>query len=199
MKHIIKKSLNLLSQFLVLPFIILSKAEEFIFSRNSEVIFHICTHIMALLPGLPGAFLRRAFYSLTLKKCSLHCHIGFGTLFSHRATTVEDHVYIGSYSIIGSAYLGKHCLIGSRVSILSGKALHVLGEDGMWTPYSHERLSQVSLAKNVWIGEGAIIAADIAEGTMVGAGSVVTSNVRSHVIVTGNPSRFVKKLDKDEL
>ena len=57
------------------------------------------------------------------------------------------HVYIGSYSIIGSAELGDHCLIGSRVSILSGKALHVLGEDGMWTPYSAERLSQVKLAK----------------------------------------------------
>lgn len=149
---------------------------------------------MALFPGLPGAFLRRGFYSLTLDECSLHCHIGFGSMFSHRFTTVGEHVYIGSYAIIGSAVLGDNSLIGSRASILSGTALHVLGEDGKWTPYSAERLSQVTLAKNVWVGEGAIIAANIGEGCMVGAGSVVTTNVKPHVIVTGNPARFVKNL-----
>ena len=198
MRQTIKHLLNLLSQLLVLPLVVPCKLEEIIFSKNTELVFHICTHIIALLPGLPGAFLRRAFYSLTLDECSSHCHIGFGSIFSHRSTTVEKHVYIGSYSIIGSAHLGEHCLIGSRVSILSGKALHVLGEDGMWTPYSAERLSQVKLKKNVWVGEGAIIIADVGEGSMVGAGAVVTSNIRSYIIVTGNPARFVKKLDIDE-
>lgn len=197
MRNIIKYLLNLLSMILVLPLIILCKLEEIIFSKNGELIFHICTHILAIFPGLPGTFLRRAFYSQTLDECSLHCHIGFGSIFSHRSTTVDKHVYIGSYSIIGSANLGEHCLIGSRVSILSGKALHVLGDDGMWTPYSAERLSQVKLARNVWIGEGAIISADVGEGSMVGAGSVITTNVKPHVIVTGNPARFVKNL-KDE-
>ena len=198
MKRAIKYLLNLLSQILALPLIIPCKLEEIIFSKNVELIFHICTHILAILPGLPGSFLRRGFYSLTLDKCSLHSHIGFGSIFSHRSTTVEKHVYIGSYSIIGSAHLGEHCLIGSRVSILSGKALHILGDDGMWTPYSAERLSQVKLEKNVWVGEGAIIAADIAEGSMIGAGSVITTNVKSHIIVTGNPARFVKNLDTNE-
>lgn len=198
MQQIIKTLLNRLSQLLSLPLIILCKLEEIFFSRDAELIFTICTHLVALLPGLPGAFLRRGFYSLTLDKCSLSCHIGFGSIFSHRASTVADHVYIGSYALIGSANLGQHCLIGSRASILSGKALHVLDEEGMWTPYSADRLAQVTLAKNVWVGEGAIVAADIGEGTMVGAGAVVTSNVKSHVIVTGNPARFVKKLGKHE-
>ncbi len=194
MKQIIKSILNLLSQLLVFPLVVLCKLEEYFFSRDSEIIFNICAQTLALLPVVPGAFLRRGFYSLTLDECSSHCYIGFGTIFSHRYTKVGKHVYIGSYAIIGSAELGEHCLIGSRVSILSGKALHVLDDDGMWTPYSAERLSQVKLARNVWIGEGAIIAADVGEGSMVGAGSVVTANVRSHVIVTGNPARFVKKL-----
>ncbi|HED36492.1 MAG TPA: acyltransferase [Gammaproteobacteria bacterium] len=198
MKQAIKYLLNLLSQLVVLPLIILSKLEEIIFSKNTELIFNMCTHIVALLPGLPGAFLRRAFYSMTLDKCSQHCHIGFGSIFSHRSTTVEKHVYIGSYTIIGSAHLGEHCLIGSRVSILSGKALHVMGDDGMWTPYSAERLSLVKLEKNVWIGEGAIIAANVGEGSMVGAGSVITTNVKPHIIITGNPARFVKNLGTDE-
>ncbi len=198
MKSAIKLFLNLLCQILVLPLVVVCKIEEISFSRGTEIVFHICTHIIALLPGLPGVFLRRAFYSLTLDECSPHCYIGFGSIFSHRFTTVEDFVYIGSYSIIGSAHLGENCLIGSRASILSGKELHVRDKDGMWTPYSPDRLVKINLAKNVWIGEGAIIAADVGEGSMVGAGSVVTSGIRPHVIVTGNPARFVKKLDLEE-
>ncbi|WP_198265739.1 acyltransferase [sulfur-oxidizing endosymbiont of Gigantopelta aegis] len=194
-KQSLKYLLNLLSQLLVFPLVALCKLEEILFSKDVEFIFNICTHILALQPGVPGAFLRRGFYSLILDECSAHCHIGFGTIFSHRYSKVGKHVYIGSYSIIGSSELGDHCLIGSRVSILSGKALHVRGDDGTWTPYSADRLSQVKLADNVWIGEGAIIAADVGEGSMVGAGSVVTTNICSHVIMAGNPARFVKKLD----
>lgn len=179
------------------PLVVPCKLEEWLVSRHAETVFHICTHIMALLPGLPGVFLRRAFYAMTLEKCSGHCHIGFGSLFTHRDTTVEDYVYIGNYSMVGSAHLGEHCLIGSRVSILGGKALHVLDDEGMWTPFSPENLQKVKLVKNVWVGEGAIIMADVGEGSMVGAGAVITSNVRSHIIVAGNPARFVRKLKDD--
>lgn len=198
MKQKLKQLLNLISQILVLPLVLLCKLEEIVFSRDTETIFHICVHSLALVPGLPGVFLRRGFYSLTLDQCSVDCVIGFGTIFSHRHTTVQKHVYIGSYAIIGSAFLGEHSLIGSRVSILSGKALHERGEDGMWTPYSSDKLEQVTVARNVWIGEGAIISADVGEGSMVGSGAVISVNVRPHVIMTGNPARFVKKLDDPE-
>ena len=198
MKQLVKSTLNRICQLIVLPLAIPCKLEEWLFSRRSETVFHICTHLVALLPGLPGVFLRRAFYSLTLESCSLHCCIGFGSLFSHRSARVEKHVYIGNYSMIGSAYLGEHCLIGSRVSILSGKAQHVLDENGMWSPFSPERMTKVALVRNVWVGEGAIIMADIGEGSMVGAGAVITSNVRSHIIVSGNPARFIRKLENAE-
>jgi virginiamycin A acetyltransferase len=199
MKQLIKITLNRLCQFIILPLAIPCKLEEWFFSRHTETVFHTCTHLVALLPGLPGVFLRRAFYSLTLESCSLDSHIGFGTLFTHRSVTVKEHVYIGNYSMIGSAYLGEHCLIGSRVSILSGKTQHVLDENGMWTPFSPEKMTRVSLPRNVWVGEGAIIMADVGEGSMVGAGAVSTSNVRSYIIVTGNPARFVRKLqDKSQ-
>jgi len=194
MKQFIKRALNFISQLIVLPLVIPCKLEEWLFSRHAETVFHTCTNLVALFPGLIGMFLRRAFYSLTLENCSTHCYIGFGVLFSHRNVTVEKHVYIGNYTMIGSAHLGEHCLIGSRVSILSGKALHVLDDNGMWTPFSPERVVKVTLVRNVWVGEGAIVMADVGEGSMVGAGAVLTSNVRSHVIVAGNPARFVRNL-----
>lgn len=197
MKNTIKSLLNLFCRLLVIPLALPCKLEEILISKNAETIFHLCSQFMALIPGLPGVFLRRAYYSLTLEKCSNHCHIGFGSLFSHRNAIVEEHVYIGNYSMVGAAHLGSHCLIGSRVSILSGKALHVLDENGMWSSFSPERMVRVTLAPNVWIGEGAIVMADIGTGSMVGAGAVVTSNVRSHVIVAGNPARFIRNLQED--
>ncbi len=197
MKDTAKNILILISQIIVLPLVGLSFIESKLSKGEAEVLFSTCAHLMAILPGLPGAFLRRAYYSLTLESCSNHCHIGFGTLISHRATIIEDHVYIGSYALIGSAHIGSHSLIGSRTSILSGKPLHVL-EEGMWTPYSADRLSMVNIARNVWIGEGSIIFANIGEGCMVGAGSVVTSNVKANIIVSGNPARFVKNLSPQQ-
>lgn len=198
MRQFFKISINRICQFIVLPFVVPCKLEEWLVSRHAETVFHICTNCMALLPGLPGVFLRRAFYSLTLLNCSLESHIGFGSLFSHRDATVGRHVYIGNYSMFGACHLGDHCLIGSRVSVLSGKALHLLDDNGMWTPFSPERMAKVVLHGNVWVGEGAIIMADVGEGSMVGAGSVVTSNIRSHIIVAGNPARFVRKLREED-
>ena len=195
MRIFAKFFLNLFSQILVIPFAIISRLEEVFLQGKSELLFNMCSQIMAILPGAPGAFLRRAFYTMTLDKCSSHCHIGFGTIISHRCTIIEKHAYIGNYALIGSAHLGEHCLIGSRVSILSGEALHVLDENDMWSPYSAELLSRVTISRNVWIGEGAIISADIGESCMIGAGSVVASSLKPNIMVAGNPARFIKKLN----
>ena len=55
------------------------------------------------------------------------------------------------------------------------------------------RLEQINVAKNVWIGEGAIIMADIEEGSMVGSGSVVTKPIPLNVVVAGNPACIIKE------
>lgn len=198
MKQNLKKGLNIACQIFVLPLVIPCKLEEWFISRHSEIIFHICTNVVAFLPGLPGVFLRRAFYSLTLGHCSLDSHIGFGSLISHRDVSIGKNVYIGNYSMFGSCFLGDNCLIGSRVSVLSGKSLHTLDENGMWTPFAPDNMLKVSLEKNVWVGEGAIIMADVGEGCMVGAGAVVTSAIRSHIIVGGNPARYIRPTREEQ-
>lgn len=194
MRKILKAFFNLISQIIVLPFAISCKAEEWFVSRHSETIFHICTNIIALLPGMPGVFLRRAFYSLTITHCSINCHIGFGSLISHRDVTIGDSVYIGNYSMFGSCILSDHCLIGSRVSVLSGKSVHTIDEKGMWSPFSPEKMVQIRLGTNVWAGEGAIIMADVGDGCVVGAGAVVTSLIQPHSVVAGNPARIIRSL-----
>ena len=197
MHSFLKDILNRLCQIIMLPLALTCWLEK-ITLPQSETVFHFWSHCVALLPGLPGVFLRRGFYSLTLSRCSLNCHIGFGSVFTHRNAVVEDHVYMGLYSIIGSVHLRKKTLIGSRVSIVSGKEHHSLDEHGEWTPFDPNRITQVAVGPHVWVGEGALIMADVGEGSLVGAGAVVSSRVRNHVVVAGNPARFVRSTRETE-
>jgi acetyltransferase-like isoleucine patch superfamily enzyme len=142
-------------------------------------------------------FLRRAYYRLTLDRCASNFHVGFGALFTHRHALVEKDAYIGPYALVGFAHLGEGCLIGSRVSLLSGTEQHVLDEQGRWGPCDITRLRQINIGEYAWIGEGAIVMANIGAGTMVAAGAVVEQDTRAGVLVAGNPSRFVRKLREE--
>ena len=55
----------------------------------------------------------------------------------------------------------------------------------------------VTLAQNVWVGDGAIICkgVTIGENSVIGAGSVVTGDIPANVIAAGNPARVIKPLD----
>jgi virginiamycin A acetyltransferase len=165
---------------------------------GSESMFLFWAHIFSVFPGVPGVFLRRAYYRLTLDRCASNFYIGFGALFTHRCAVVEQNAYIGAYALVGSAHLGEGCLIGSRASLLSGTALHELDEQGRWGPCDKTRLRQIEIGDYAWIGEGAIVMANIGAGTMVAAGAVVEQDARAGILLAGNPSRFVRQL-RDEL
>ena len=95
------------------------------------------------------------------------------------------------------AHLGEGCLIGSRVSLLSGTEQHALDEQGRWGPCDQTRLKQIKIGDYAWIGEGAIVMANIGAGSMVAAGAVVEQDTRAGILVAGNPSRFVRKLREE--
>lgn len=166
---------------------------------DSESVFAFWTHVFALLPGLPGLYLRRAFYCLTLQRCSLHSAIGFGAIVFHRQTQIEDEVYVGPYAVIGRASLRRGCLIGTRANLLSGSAQHQMREDGSWAPSDHTRFIQIEIGEHAWIGEAAIVMADVGASAMVAAGAVVSAPVRSGVVVVGNPARFARELRPDRV
>jgi maltose O-acetyltransferase len=50
----------------------------------------------------------------------------------------------------------------------------------------------------VWLGGSVVICpgVTIGRGSVVGAGSVVTKDVPSGVVVAGNPARIVRTIDK---
>ena len=193
MRFFIKNLLNRFCQLLVLPIAATCWVEQKLLGE-SEIAFSFWAQAISAMPGMPGSFVRRAFYSLTLSKCSLNVQIGFGSIFTQSKAIVEDHVSIGNYAVIGSVRLGEHCKIASRVSIPSGKNQHIKGADGRWTPFDLRRSKQLDIGADVWIGEGAIVMADIGDGSLVAAGAVVTLPVKSNVIVSGNPAIVINEI-----
>jgi acetyltransferase-like isoleucine patch superfamily enzyme len=193
MKTLLKNYLNYFCVVLVSPFAALSWFEK-ILNPASEAVFSLFAQLLACAPGLPGVFCRRAYYFLTVEQCSLSCVIGFGTLLVHRKTIIESNVSIGNYGIIGCVQIKSDCEIGSRVSITSGKNQHAIGPDGKWTSFDPEKVQQIIVHNDVWIGEGAIIMAEIGKGTVIGAGSIVTDRIPDGVIAAGNPARILREL-----
>jgi acetyltransferase-like isoleucine patch superfamily enzyme len=79
--------------------------------------------------------------------------------------------------------------ISWNTNILDGN-LHELVVDDIPRP----RFSLVSLGSYAWICTGAtVVGARIGAGAIVGAGSVVTSDVPDKVLVAGNPARVIWK------
>ncbi len=151
---------------------------------------------LSLLPGVPGRFLRRGFYRWMLRHCAEDVTIEFGAVLTRRGAELGHDVYIGAYALIGWVRLGDRTLVGSRVSLLSGTRQHQLSPEGRWLGTDPANLQRITLGADTWIGEGAIVMADIGSRCMVSAGGVVSTPVPDGVMVAGNPARFVRRLDQ---
>jgi acetyltransferase-like isoleucine patch superfamily enzyme len=197
LRHALKRAIRAIAALLVLPAAAVCWIEGWI-DRRSEWVFSTCTHVLAMAPGPAGVWLRCAFYRMTLDDCAADWWMGFGSVFTHRNARVEQGVYIGQYAVIGSANLYARSLIGSRVSILSGGVAHELGGDGSWTAFDLSRTQPLEIGPDVWIGEGAIISANVGSGSHVACGAVVGSTVPSGVMFAGNPARFVRIISRAE-
>jgi acetyltransferase-like isoleucine patch superfamily enzyme len=193
-RRLLKSAVDGICLVMAAPAAVMCAAETRLGPR-AETMFTAWAQTFALVPGIAGVFLRRAFYRLTLEACGSSFWIGFGAMFTHRAATIEQDVYVGPYALIGSCRLGRGALVGSRSSILSGGSLHTLDASGRWAATDLTRLHRVDIGAYAWIGEASVIIADVGTSAMVAAGSVVSSAVPAHTMVGGNPARFVRRLE----
>lgn len=194
LRRMLKVAVFTASLLLVLPLIAIAWLEKKL--SRSEVVFITCSHLLALLPGLPGTQLRAAFYWALLEGCSWEIHVGFGSIFTHRGAQLHRHASIGAYCVIGHARIQSGVMMGSRVSIPSGKRQHFDAAGGI---VATARFDTVEIGAGTWVGEGAIIMADVGAGCVVSAGAVVTQTMPSGCIVGGNPARVLKELPAQTL
>lgn len=162
-----------------------------------ETMFALFAQAFAAAPGIPGDYLRIAYYKLTLDRCSLDSRIQFGSFFAHARAQVGRGVYIGSYCILGQAAIGDRTQIASGVQILSGRQQHRRDAEGRILGSDHGEFRPVPIGADCWIGAGAIVMADVGEGSTIGAGSIVVQPIPAHSIAAGNPARVVKAAEPE--
>ena len=177
--------------FMALPLIIIAKGG--ILFLKSEKLFLSAGQFVSLLPGKVGIYIRSAFYRHTLSRYDLTTYVNFGTLISKRRSKIGKGCGIGAYSIIGYANIGDQTFIGSKVSIPSGRYQHNFTDASKGIKAGDGEDRCINIGNNVFIGEKALILADVGDNTIIGAGSVVVKSVPSHSVAVGNPARVVKR------
>lgn len=193
MKTALKSLAETIALVLVLPAFLLYGAAAMIAGRTRA--FPGWSQCFALLPGTTGVYLRRAFYRLVLSRCASGSWIGFGTVFSHPTASVGRNVYVGLYCCLGDITLEDDVLLGSQVSIMNGGSQHgierldipIREQPGTWV--------RVTIGRDSWIGDRAIVLADVGKHCVVGAGSVVTKPLPDYAIAVGVPARIVRYRD----
>lgn len=163
-------------------------------------------------------------YSFLLYRSELHEGVRIGRGSTTYLGTMFDvgprgRVTIGDFSLIHGAWficdsqieVGDYALISWNVVFMDTygvsfdpverrKQLQALPFD------PHRRMPRgalstpIRIGRNVWIGFDCVIlpGVTIGDGSIVGARSVVTENVRPYTVVAGNPARMIRQLENDE-
>lgn len=160
---------------------------------NKDSLLAAYSQFLSLFPGQTGNYIRKSALHFMIRYCDQACVISFGVLLAQQDTEIEAGVYIGPQSNIGRCKIEKNCLLGSGVHILSGKKQHHF--DLLDTPIREQggTYEKVVIGEDSWIGNGALIMANVGRKCIIGAGSVVTDDVEDHSIVAGNPAKLIKK------
>lgn len=146
---------------------------------------------VSLIPGVTGEWIRRAVLQWVTGNSLKNCCVCFGCLFSDHRVSIGSGVYIGPRCDIGWAEIGEDCVVGSSVHILSGLRQHSFDNPDVPIRDQGNRFDKVKIGKDSWIGNGAIIAADVGKGCVIGAGSIVINSLPDYTIAVGNPARSI--------
>lgn len=112
---------------------------------------------------------------------------------------LNDYVHI---SAISSVSIGDNALIASHVYISDNSHGCYRGNNEDTSPEISPikrpyYVAPVKIGSNVWIGEGVIIlpGVKIGDGAIIGAHSIVRSNIPDNCIAVGTPAKVKKKWD----
>ncbi len=135
--------------------------------------------------------MRTAFYFHVLRRCAWTARVSFGTILTDPDTTLGNHAYIGAYCVLGAIDIEDDVLVASQVSIPNGSKQH--GIDRLDVPIREQPgcWKRIRIGCDSWIGERAVVMADVGKHCVVAAGAVVTEPVPDYAIVAGVPARII--------
>jgi virginiamycin A acetyltransferase len=186
----IKRWADFLAVVAVLPVLLSFRVRSRIFGRQPA--FEHSVQALALVPGFCGQYVRRAFLRHTIHGGCSGAVIGFGTLLADPDAFIGDNVYIGPHCDFGLVHLERDVLIASGVHIPSGPVTH--GIEDLDVPIREQPGARrmIRIGEGSWIGNDAVIMADVGKGAVIGAGSVVTRPVPPWAVAVGSPAKVIR-------
>lgn len=163
------------------------------------ILGEIDSFIVALvgwIPTVAGMAVRNCIYRLLGMKIKGFCWIQPGVTIVHlRKLSVGSNFGCnsGTYiNAVGGISVGDNVLIGSNVTISSGK--HDI-EGRQPSVFSRPTVPMpIAIGDDVWLGAGVSVlpGIQIADGTVVGANAVVTKSTEPYAVVVGIPARTIR-------
>lgn len=137
------------------------------------------TRITIERPGACVIVGDRSFIGQGQISCAGRIEVGNDVMIAW-GTTIFDH--------------GSHSL---RFSLRSGDVVDWLRGEKNWEVVN---VGSVKIGDKAWVGFGSILlpGINVGEGSIIGAGSVVTRDVPAWTVVAGNPARVIRELGENE-
>lgn len=189
MKQLAKSLARFAFAIIALPFVVAFHSGSFILGKQAA--FRSTSEYLSLLPGTLGVYVRHAAYRYILPRCGDDACISFGTVFSHPNAVIGRAVYVGNFCSIGDVTLEDDVLLASNVSIMNGSNQHGTARLDIPVREQPGEFEPVTIGKDTWIGERAVVSADVGQHCIVGAGAVVTKPVPDYAIVVGVPAKQI--------
>jgi virginiamycin A acetyltransferase len=189
-KSVLKCVVNGTALLSVIPAVILFWISCLLLGK--EKVFPGWSQAFSLGPGLIGAYIRRAFYRCVLGESGQDSWLSFGTIISHPTARIGRNVYVGPFCSLGDVTLEQDVLLGSHVSIMNGSGQHgierldlpIREQPGVWP--------HITVGQNTWIGDRAIVMADLGKHCVIGAGSLVSKPIPDYAVAVGVPAKVVR-------
>lgn len=115
--------------------------------------------------------------------------------------TIGNHTYIGPYTCIAgkNITIGKYCQLSSHLGIYA--ANHNFADPKRKIREQGDSYKGIVIEDDCWLGSGVKIldGVNIGQGSVIGAGAVVTKNIPPYSVAVGVPARVIKSRRSSEL
>ncbi len=194
-RNLLKTAVLAVATLLVLPELLSFWLRAVLVGRDRAL--ESSSQTLALIPGLTGQFLRRAFYCRVLHSCHPSVTIEAGTFFTKADCRIEEGVYIGPRCQLGLVAIERDALLAAGVQVPSGGRTHEFGDPTVPIRDQPVHRKLVRIGAGCWVGSAAVVMADVGPNTVVGAGAVVTRPLPGWSVAVGIPARVVRHRSAD--
>lgn len=189
-----------------------------VINKIFRLLFQVYISILSSIPTEIGIKLRYLVYKPLFKSNKGNFRIDSGVTISSfknidigKNIRFEKNSYV--YAINANVKLGDNFFLGNNSQISASREDIYIGNNCMIAPYcilvsDNHRFDnsaipimqqgyikgKIVIEDDVWIGSHSVILKDvtIGKGSVIGAGSVVTKNVKPHSIVGGVPATLIR-------